>query len=118
MQTDISIKGSLSELENLHGKVTKAYGKGVDMLLNDMVECEKLQEEYKEEVKEVKKAGEDISEIPKPRKFMMSKDDMTLLKNAQDFLAKNEIQVEYTKKSGGRTLRNNLSKQLKDKLNQ
>ena len=117
MNKVLSGKGSRVDLENLHGTVTKIYVKSAEGLLDALEASDEAQEKYKEELAIAEKAGESIDEIHKPIQFVMDKDAQALLKGMQGFLKENDVQMDITKGSGAKMVRNKILDQIKDKTN-
>ncbi len=115
MSNVLSGKASRNELEDLHGKVAKVYGRTMDNLLEAMADSDVAQEQYKISVAQDKMDGGDGSDVHKPYKFVLDKDALALLKGAQGFLKENDVQMDISKGSDGKTMRSNIAKQLKKK---
>lgn len=118
MQNEIIVgKGTSSELENLHGKVTKVYSKAIDSLCKQISYADEQEAKYLTDVKLAEEAGEATEDIIKPAKYTIDKDDLALLKNAQSFLKENDVQMDIVKGAvGGKRLRRNIAEQIAEKL--
>ena len=118
MGNDIILgKGTSSELEALHGKVTKIYSKAMNNLADRLEDSEEAMLNYKEAIRLAEEAGESTDDIVMPYNFTIDKDALALLKNAQSFLKENDIQVDVKRGAiGGKRLRKDIAKQIAEKL--
>lgn len=111
-------KGSINSLESLHGAVTKVYVEAINTVMEDMLDAKDLKAEYERRLEQDLESGGDGTEVEKPRRFILDKDALALLKQAQGFLKENDVQMDITKKSSERVLRNDINKLLADKRNE
>ncbi len=113
----LSGKGTLVDLENLHGKVTKVYSRAMDGVFDAIEKSDELQQKYQEDVKDAEDAGEDINDIIKPVEFKIDKSVLDLLNSAKGFLKENDVQMDITKKAGVKKLRGMIKTQIQEKTN-
>ena len=107
----IAGKGNLVELESLHGAITKAYVNCVIAILDDIETSDLAQREYEISLEET----DEPEELPKPSRYVMGKDELALLKQAQGFLKENDVQCDIVGKTGSRVVRGKVFEQLKRK---
>lgn len=98
-------KANNIELESIHGKVSDIFEMSIDSIERrrlDMVELAKA------------KAEADNEPYVEPY-FVLSKEELSLLAEAQKFLKANNIEVSIIKKSGSKSFSSKINKFNKEK---
>ena len=99
-------KGSLNTLENLHGNITGVYAESVKGILSDIKERNKAIEDWEELDKEAQK------ELDRPRRYLLSKEEVAIISNSQKFVKENEVKIDIVKGSSIKTLGHKVTKMI------
>ena len=92
-------------MESIHGKVADVFDKAIDS----------LEARYQKKVEMAKVLAEDEGVEYEEPEFVLTKEDLALLAEAQKFLKANNVEMSVVKKSGSKSFSSKINQFNKEK---